>query len=293
MYEMAMSDPDKRHFQTLLGYCKEWCSTHQWAVGVGEMALGAAVLTWGLQNGHIHMGTDVVGTQFSESSLVGAASGAGLGAISASLLGSIGVAGAFTFGIPALALIGGGMTLFGAFGYTVGDAAHKFLTPPGGFGFFDASIVAIGAALMIDGARRLITDEKMLALASSVKNGVIHLAKLTVKVIAKTLDELQTMIESLSKSPDAKDATLGIASGVTTATGALIGGHIAAGSVTALGSHALGGLALSLGLVSAPVWPIIAGGAAGLAIGLAGWKAVKHYRNKSQPNQHSAQKITR
>lgn len=95
-------------------------------------------------------------------------------------------------------------------------------------------------------------------------------------MVVKTWEELQSMIEKLEKHPDAKDATLGIASGVTTATGAVIGGHIAAGSVTALGSHALGGLALSLGLVSAPVWPVIAGGAAGLA----GWKAVKHYRNK-------------
>lgn len=61
---------------------------------------------------------------------------------------------------------------------------------------------------------------------------------------------------------------------------AVIGGHIAAGSVTVLGSHGLGAAALSLGLISAPVWPVIAGGAAGLAVGLAGWKVVKHYRNK-------------
>jgi hypothetical protein len=42
----------------------------------------------------------------------------------------------------------------------------------------------------------------------------------------------------------------------------------------------LGAVALSLGLVAAPAWPVIAGGAAGLAVGLAGWKAVKKYRNK-------------
>ena len=35
-----------------------------------------------------------------------------------------------------------------------------------------------------------------------------------------------------------------------------------------------------LELISAPVWSVIAGGAAGLAVGLAGWKAVKHFRNK-------------
>ena len=278
MYEMMMSDPDKRHYQTLLGYCKEWCSTHQWAVGVGEMAIGAAVITWGLQTGNIHMGSQVVGSQWSD---MGAGAGAGIGGIAASLIGSVGVAAmGSAVAIPAFALIGGGAAIFSAFGYSVGDMAQKFFQPPGGFGFTDASILAIGIALLVDGARRLITDEKVLALVSCLQDGVIKLAKPTGKVIAKTWDELQAMIEKLENYPDVKGATIGITSGVTTATGAVIGGHIAAGSVTALGSHALGGVALSLGLVSAPVWPIIAGGAAWLAVGLAGWKAVKHYRSK-------------
>lgn len=278
MYEIVMSDPDKRHFQTLLGYCKEWCSTHQWAVGVGEMALGAAVITWGLQTGNIQMGSHVVGSQWSH---IGAGAGAGLGGLAGTFIGSIGVAAMGTaVAVPAIALIGGGAAIFSAFGYSVGDMAQKFFQPPGGFGFTDASILAIGIALLIDGARRLITDEKVLALVSSLHGGVIKLAKLTAKVIAKTWDELRSMIEKLEKNPETKDTTLGIASGITTATGAVIGGHIAAGSVTVLGSHGLGTAALSLGLISAPVWPIIAGGAAGLAVGLAGWKAVKHYRNK-------------
>lgn len=281
MYEMVMDDPDKRHFQNLLTYCKEWCSTHQWAVGVGEMALGAAVITWGLQSGNIHMGSDVIGSQWSDGGELGAATGAGIGGIAASFIGSIGITAMGTaVGIPAVALIGGGAAIFSAFGYSVGDMAQRFFDPPGEFGFTDASILAIGIALLVDGARRLISDKKVLALVSSLQNGVIKLAKLTAKVIAKTWDELQSMIEKLEKHPDAKDATLGIASGVTTATGAVIGGHIAAGSVTVLGSHALGGVALSLGLVSAPAWPLIAGGAAGLAVGLAGWKAVKKYRNR-------------
>jgi hypothetical protein len=278
MFEMMMSDPDKRHFQTLLNYCNEWCSTHQWAVGVGEMALGAAVITWGLQTGNIHMGSQVVGSQWSH---IGAGAGAGIGGLAGSFIGSIGVAAmGSAVAIPAIALIGGGAAIFSAFGYSVGDMAKKFLEPSGGFGFTDASILAIGIALLVDGARRLIKDVKVLALVSTLHNGVIKLAKLTAKVIARTWEELQSIIEKLENHPDAKEATLGIASGVTTATGAVIGGHIAAGSVTALGSHALGGIALSLGLVSAPVWPVIAGSVAGLAVALAGWKAVKNYRNK-------------
>lgn len=274
MYEMVMSDPDKQHFQTLLGYCKEWCERNQWAVGVGEMALGAAVITWGLQTGNIDMGSHVVGSQWSD---IGAGAGAGIGGIAASFIGSIGItAMGGAIGIPAAVLIGGGSAIFGAFGYSVGDMAQKFFQPPGGFGFTDASILAIGIALLVDGARRLITDEKVLALVSSLQDGVIKLAKLTAKVIAKTMAELKALIEKLN----AEDAAIGATTGVTAATGAALGGSLAAGSVTVLGSHGLGAVALSLGLVSAPVWPIIAGGAAGLAVGVAGWKVVKNYRNK-------------
>jgi hypothetical protein len=279
MYEIVLREPDKHNFQNLYDYCKEWCSTHQWAVGVGEMALGAAVITWGIQTGNIQMGSQVVGSQWSH---IGAETGAGIGGVAASLIGSIGVAAmGSAVAIPAIALIGGGAAIFSAFGYSIGDMAQRFFEPPGGFGFTDASILAIGIALLVDGARRLITDEKVLALVSRLQDGVIKLVQPTGKVIAKTWDELQELIEKLEKHPDAQDASLGIVSGVTTATGAIVGGHIAAGTVTALGSHALGAVALSLGLVSAPIWPVIAGGAAGLAIGLAGWKAVKSYRNKN------------
>lgn len=277
MYEMVMSDPDKQHFQTLFGYCKELCSTHQWAVGVGEMALGAAIITWGLQTGNIDMGSQVVGSQWSDGGIFGAATGAGIGGIAASFIGSIGITAMGTaIGLPAVALIAGGAAIFSAFGYSVGDMAQRFFEPPGGFGFTDASILAIGIALLVDGARRLITDEKVLALLSRLQDGVIKLTKLTTKVIVKTMDELKALIEKLN----AEDAAIGATTGVIAATGAALGGGLAAGSVTMLGSHGLGAVALSLGLVAAPVWPIIAGGAAGLAVGLAGWKIVKHYRNK-------------
>ena len=105
--------------------------------------------------------------------------------------------------------------------------------------------------------------------------GVIQLAPATSEIIAKTWDELQSIITELAKTPAA-----GATAGTTAVAGAAIGGSLAAGSVTVLGSHGLGAVVLSLGLVSAPVWPIIAGGAAGLAIGVAAWKGVKHYRNK-------------
>jgi hypothetical protein len=48
--------------------------------------------------------------------------------------------------------------------------------------------------------------------------------------------------------------------------GAFIGPAVAASTVTVMGSSALGGAALTLGLVSAPVWPVVAVGAAGAAV---------------------------
>lgn len=283
MFEIPMNELDKRSFQKAFDYCKEWSAEHQAEVGIAEIALGAGLITWGLQSGYIHMGTDVVATKLSESGLLGATAGAGIGGIGASILGSIGVAGAFTFGIPALALIGGGAAIFGLAGYAVGDVAQKFLTPPAGFGdfFFGASILAVGVALMIDGARRVVTDQRVLQLASNIKDGVIQLTELTVEVVANTWEELQAIIKELTNHPDAKNAAFGATTAATAATGAVLGGTFAASTVTLLGSHGLGALALTAGFVSAPAWPIIAGGATGLAVGLAAWKGMQHYRNKS------------
>ena len=269
MFEMPMDGPNMRGFQKALDYSKEWCEEHQWAVGIGEMAIGAAVIAWGLHSGALHMGADVVGTELSHGGIIGGAAGTGLGGIGGLMLGGIGVAGAFTFGIPALALASGGAIILGAAGYGAGDLAQKFLAPSGGFGdfFLGASILTVGIALLIDGARRVVTDSEVLKLASNIKDGTIYVANLSAKVIARTWEELQAIIDGL-----AGGATVA----TTVAVGSAIGGSLAAGSVTVLGSHALGGAAISLGLISAPVWPIIAGGAAGLVVGLAAWKGVKY-----------------
>lgn len=277
MNEIVLCEVDKSAFGRAFDHCKKWSTEHQAEIGVAEMALGVAVLAWGVQTGSIHFGTDVVATTFSEGGLVGAATGAGIGGIGASLLGSIGVAGTVTFGIPAVVLASGGMAILGAAGYGVGDVAQKLLAQHSDFldMLAGASILAVGIALIIDGAQRVIKDERVLELASKFKDGVIQLAPLTTKIIARTKDELQNIIEELATTPEA-----GLTAGGTAVAGAAVGSTIAAGSVTVLGSHGLGGVALSLGLVSAPVWPIVAGGAAGLAIGVAAWKGVKHFRNK-------------
>ena len=269
-----------------MAYVHDWCSKNQWAVGIGEMAAGAGLIATGIQIGHIQMGSDILGTKlggFNTESLAGGALGLGAGAVAGVVLGSIGVAAlGGAIGIPALLIIGGGSAIFGAAGYTMGDAVHNFLHPAIDVGqvFAGTSLLAIGTALLIDGARRLITDESVKRSLSDFCDGVVKLAHLTAEVIVDSYDALKHLIQSMAPTGPV-DTAASTASGVAgAAAGAAIGTSIAAGTVTVLGSHAIGGLALALGLVSAPIWPVIAGGAAGLAVGYGAWRAVRQFGSK-------------
>jgi hypothetical protein len=284
MNEKKLTESDRSSFKKALDFCQVWCSQHQAEIGMAEMALGAGLLSWGVMNGHISMGSDVVASKLAD---VGGATGLGVGAAGSAAIAATFLKGCFVGGvagiagvtaIPAVALIGGGALILGAFGYVIGDAAQQIISPPMGFGdfFLGASIVSVGVALMIDGARRIVKDDRVLKMASNFKDGVIHLTSQATEIVATTWDQLQGIMKELAKSPVA-----GVTAGSTAAAGAVIGGSIAAGTVTVLGSHGLGAVALSLGLVSAPVWPVIAGGAAGLALGVAAWKGIKRLR--SQP----------
>lgn len=285
MTAIVLREQDKVGLERMLELCRTWCADHQAELGVAEVALGVAVVAWGVQTGSIQFGTDVVATAFSEGGIIGGLAGASAGGIGASILGSIGVVGGgVAFGIPALALASGGALILGAAGYAVGDIAEKLIAPASGFSdaLSSASALTVGIALIVDGARRVITDKRVLEISSKLEHGVIYLAPLTVKIVARSKDELRSIIHELAAAP-----TTGVTSATAgTAAGAAIGGSLAAGSVTVLGSHGLGALALSMGLVSAPVWPVIAGGAAGLAVGLAAWKGIKTYRDKKKtPDQ--------
>jgi hypothetical protein len=283
MNEIVLREVDTSAFERAMEQCKAWSAKHQAEVGVAEMALGAAILSWGVMNGHIVMGRDVVGSKLAD---IGGMAGFGVGAAGSAVLAGTILKGVFVGGvgmvagvtsIPAVALIAGGSLILGAFGYGIGDKLEPIFNPAMGFGdmLMGASIVAVGAALMIDGGRRIVTDERVLETASKFKNGVIQLAPQATEIVAATWDELQMLVKELAKAPSAYATA-----GTTAAAGAAIGSTLAAGSVTVLGSHGLGAVALSMGLVSAPVWPVIAGGAAGLALGVAAWKGIKHYRSQ-------------
>ena len=67
--------------------------------------------------------------------------------------------------------------ILGSFGYVLGDNVNALLNAPNGFGGLlpDGAAVAVVVALIIDGARRVVNDERVLSSASKFNEGVISL----------------------------------------------------------------------------------------------------------------------
>jgi len=285
--ELVLSHSESKSFSEAYEYAKKWCAENQWAVGIGEMAFGAGLVAWGVHNGAIEMGSQLVATELGGSnaeSVAGAAGGSGIGVIAGSIVGSIGIAGmGGAIGVPAALVIGGAAAVLGMTGYTAGDVTHNVTNAIDTNSLIaNGSVLLVGVALIIDGARRCIKDPKVLSALSIFKEKALILNGLSSKVIATSMEDLQGFIEELKKLPeDTIEATVGTGSAAIGASlGASAGGAVAAGSVTVLGSQALGGAAVSLGLVSAPVWPVVAGIAGGAGIGYAAYKAIKYWKNK-------------
>lgn len=291
MSEIVLRAVDRSALERALDRCKQWAAQHQAEVGVAEIALGAAIVSWGVINGQIVLGQDLAGSQLAD---ISGLTGLGVGAVGSAALAMTLLKGVFVGGVgmvagvtcvPALVIIGGGAAILGSFGYVLGDKVDALLNAPNGFGdlLLDGAAVSVGVALIIDGARRVVNDERVLASASRFREGVISLAPQASEAVAATWEDLQDLVKQVAESPSAY-AT----GGATALAGAAIGSSIAAGSVTVLGSSGLGAAALSLGLVSAPVWPIIAGGAAGLTLGLAAWKGIQHFRDRDNSSEPAA-----
>ena len=140
-----------------------------------------------------------------------------------------------------------------------------------------ASALVIGTALMLDGAMRLIPDEiksKLNTAISQFKSGIIFLVESTGKVVAQSLDVLSDLYsKAFEKFKEySKNVPLQYIGGATVASIAGVGGvtlgtSVATSMVTVGGSSMLGSVALSLGLVSAPIWPVIAIGATSAVVG--------------------------
>lgn len=270
-----LSGDELERLRQMKQYAADWCSKHQWQLGVTEMALGAALLTAGWQNGAIQMGVDFVVHTLNPGWAAEIAGGAsGLAGLATYFVGNIGVAalgGAFC--IPALAIAGGAAIVFGLAGYGAAQLVQDFLHQAPSLGQFmtAAGLVAVATWLIIDGARRVPLIREGLAQA---KEAGLQLARVAAAFVVESAgafatlvkDEVAPFLQKLTKDP-ATGAAILSAAGLGTA-----GALIAPSLVTVMGSSTLGSAALALGLVSAPVWPIVAGVGAGLAAGYGLWK---------------------
>jgi hypothetical protein len=258
-----------------LGRMSAFAEEHQIAIGIVEIAAGAALLSAGVQSGELLMGVHVLATKLPVRAGLGlGATGAGV----ASMVGGIGVAAmGGAFGVPALALVGGAAAVFSLLGYNVGQAAALLMDPAWTKYLQPGVLAVLGVTLMVDGARRTLGEEQLSHLKTAFANGAMKLPSISKLVIARTLPELRDMAAKLAPETP-MDVVGGVASSATlAAAGAAAASVAAAGSVTVLGSSTLGSAAVALGLVSAPLWPAIAGAAAAGTAGYVLWKAVRHF----------------
>lgn len=281
----AIPEEGSDGFRKAFEHANAWSQRHRWQVGLGEMAIGASLIALGVQNGAIEMGSQLVASVFDHATTagaLGAAAGGALGTIPGLLLKSIGVAALGTaFSVPAIALMGGGALFLGLAGYGTGRLISDFLHPVPGMADFigTGSLLLVGVALMVDGARRVATDASVLAAAARFTDGVLYLGRQAAGQVLSTKEALVGYLDSeiggflrdVAKNPTLLGTTTLLVAG-----GVGIGSSVAAASVTVLGSKTLGGVALALGIASAPVWPVVAGGSLALGAVYGLWR----YRKK-------------
>jgi hypothetical protein len=275
MQTIQLTPDDIDTFEHLKKLAGEWAKNHQWEVGAIEAALGGACVCWAVQNGVLTLGADLLGTAFavgpSTFSMSSALTTGALGAFGGQLLGSIGVAAAGTaICIPAGVLSLGGAFVFGALGYTATDIFESYVNaiPMAEF-FREASVLSVGIALMVDGARRIVGDDRARHAFARMEEHLVWIGKNSCPIVASTFEELCEWSRKAFSIPQTAEeqARAAFGSSLGTIGGMAAGASLGAGSVTVLGSSALGGLALSVGIVTAPIWPVIALGAAGAAAG--------------------------
>jgi hypothetical protein len=266
----------------------KWCAEHQVALGVGEMAAGAAMIALGVKSGAIEIGANLLVTHtplMNTGGLAGAIAGAAAGSWIGSTLGAIGVAAAGTaIGIPAAVVITGSAVIFSMAGYTLSDVLHNYLTPD-----LDAmtllgggALLIAGTYLLVEGGRRLMREYDLLdplkSVLTDVRDGLLILPAIAVDVVAQTREELASFAAEWSTVGETP-LEVGLVTVGSTAIGAAgiaAVGSLGIGSVTVMGSSTLGGVAVALGLVTPPLWPMLAMGALFTGIGYTGIKAWKY-----------------
>ncbi len=291
---ITLEPDDDDRFRKLFEQIKDWSREHQVGVGVAEMALGSAMIAYGVNTGAIQMGADIVASACGRSvdpkviaGLTGSTAAA-ITAVGCKLIGGIGIAAAGgAVAVPAVILVGGAAWVFGATGYALTEAINSFLEPSINALtlFTGGSLLTIGLALILDGAYRVLPErlkEKIHKISSKFRDGIITLVKCATKIIASSLSKLKEVYDKaydmLQKALNNRMIRKGVSGTIIiggTTSGALLGTTAAVGTVTVLGSHTLGAVALGLGLVSAPIWPVFLAGAGGAALGLGVWCLIK------------------
>ena len=278
---IEMTDADNNGFRSIMSHIRQFCRQNPCSVGAAEIVCGAFVITLGVKIGAVEMGSKLVGIDGNPFNAESFLTGGGSGAVgtAAGLLGGIGVAGlgsAIGISAPVLAALGAAVGF--TTGYTVGDLTHNLLNPGvdwlaliGG-----GSLLAIGLALILDGCRRIVGSAAFKRAVSFLKARIIYLGKSTRRIVCRTTEELKDWAVRIVLEPGTVVVPVTCAT-LAGSAGALAGGTLAASSVTVLGSHALGSAALSLGLVAAPVWPVIACGVGAAAVGVGGWVLVRRW----------------
>ena len=277
---IELSASEKNTFETLSEKFKVFAQKYKIELGVLEMAVGAGAICYGVNTGAISIGRDMVATLINGDSKIAQLLGLGTfgaaGALIASCIGGIGVAaGGTAIGIPAAVVCGGATLVFGAFGYKAGDIISELMKDS--IPIIGTSALVIGTALMLDGAMRLIPDEiksKLNMAISQFKSGIIFLVESTGKVVAQSLDVLSDLYSKVFEKLKgySKNVPLQYIGATTGASiigvgGVALGTSVATSMVTVGGSSMLGSVALSLGLVSAPIWPVIAIGTVSAVVG--------------------------
>lgn len=193
-----MSDSDKKVFEQAFNYATEWCQKHQWQIGVAEMALGAAAISWGIQHGTIQMGRDFVISSFSTDKQLYAKIGSMTGKVASVIIDAISVTASGQIAIPIIILSKGASAILEDAGYNLGERIYDYLNPPVNPMelFKNCCVMAIGVALLIDGARRTRHDKKFQNGISFVKDGAIHLSQKTATVVASNMIEFGNYITS-------------------------------------------------------------------------------------------------
>lgn len=272
---VRLEQAERDHFGRIRNQCKTWGARHQALIGLAEMAAGSAILYAGIQSGMVELGVNVM---LSTGGKVGALAAGGPAALAAYALGGIGVAAmGGAIAVPAVVIGLCGTVLAGLAGYAVGDFIQKIVDPvtvtdmlgPGG-------LVLLGTALLLDGARRIAKDPRVASASSAFRNGVIYLRAVAVGAVLKSAREVKKWMADIAQRP-----ALAASSAALVAGSVVAANSAAAASVTVLGSSTLGSIALGLGAVSAPIWPVVAAGGAAVAACYGAWRFVNAVERRS------------